>query len=202
MYRHHPQADRVKSLVDEGAIGELRLVRAAFSYALFDEDNIRLRPEVEGGALMDVGCYCVSGSRLLAGEPERVFGRAFRGPTGTDWVFTGSMEFANGVLALFDCGTSLLFRDELEAIGTEGSLFLDDPWHCLEPAIEVRRPDGVERLELEKANPYRLELENVGAAIRGTGALRLGRADAVAQARAIEALFRSAETGAQAEPSG
>jgi xylose dehydrogenase (NAD/NADP) len=202
MYRHHPQAERVKSLVEEGAIGELRLVRAAFSYALFDEENIRLRTDVEGGALMDVGCYCVSGSRLLAGEPHRLFGRAYRGPTGTDWAFTGSLRFADDVLGLFDCGTSLLFRDELEAIGTEGSLFLDDPWHCLNPAIEVRRPDGVERIELEKANPYRLELENVGAAIRGTGELRLGRDDAVAQARAIEALFRSADTGADVELAG
>jgi len=195
MYRHHPQSDRLKGLVDEGAIGELRLVRAVFSYALFDRDNIRLRPDVEGGALMDVGCYCVSGSRLVAGEPERVFGRAYVGPTGTDWVFTGSLAFPGDVLATFDCGTSLLFRDELEAVGTEGSLFLDDPWHSLNPVIEVRRSDGVERIELEKANPYRLELENIGAAIRGEGTLRLGRDDAVAQARVIEALFRSAETG-------
>jgi predicted dehydrogenase len=195
MYRHHPQSDRLKALVEEGAIGELRLVRAVFSYALFDRDNIRLRPDVEGGALMDVGCYCVSGSRLVAGEPERVFGRAYVGPTGTDWVFTGSLAFPGDVLATFDCGTSLLFRDELEAVGTEGSLFLDDPWHSLNPVIEVRRSDGVERIELEKANPYRLELENIGAAIRGEGTLRLGRDDAVAQARVIEALFQSAETG-------
>ena len=89
MYRHNPQTKRLKQLVDEGAIGELRLVRSAFSYSLYDADNIRLRTDVEGGALMDVGCYCVSGSRLLGGEPESVFGHAFLGETGTDWVFTG-----------------------------------------------------------------------------------------------------------------
>ena len=83
-------ADRApEELVDGGAIGELRLVRSAFSYWLYDADNIRLRTDVEGGALMDVGCYCVSGSRLLAGEPESVFGQAWFGETGTDWVFTG-----------------------------------------------------------------------------------------------------------------
>ena len=79
---------------------------------------------------MDVGCYSVSGSRLLGGEPERVFGEAWFGPSGTDWVFTGTMRFPGDVLALFDCGTALPNRDELEAIGSEGSLFLDDPWHC------------------------------------------------------------------------
>src|SRR3954453_21094958 len=77
MYRHNPQTKRLAELVAEGAIGELRVVRAVFSYSLYDEENIRLRTDVEGGALMDVGCYCVSGSRLLAGEPESVFGEAW-----------------------------------------------------------------------------------------------------------------------------
>jgi xylose dehydrogenase (NAD/NADP) len=199
MYRHHPQTARLVELVRGGAIGELRLVRSAFSYTLFDADNIRLRTDVEGGALMDVGCYCVSGARLLAGEPESVFGSAYVGPTGTDWVFTGSMRFPGDVLAVFDCGTTLSDRDELEAIGTEGSLFLDDPWHCNEPVIELRRNDDVERIEAEHGNPYRLELENLGAAIRGQGAPLLGREDAVAQARVIEALFGSAETGGSVE---
>ena len=106
MYRHNPQTAKLAELVRDGAIGELRVVRSAFSYALYDADNIRLRTDVEGGSLMDVGCYCVSGSRLLAGEPESVFGQAYVGPTGTDWVFTGSMRFPGDVLALFDCGTS------------------------------------------------------------------------------------------------
>ena len=179
----------------EGAIGELRVVRAVFSYSLYDADNIRLRTDVEGGSLMDVGCYCVSGSRLLAGEPTSVLGRAYIGPTGTDWVFAGSMEFPNDVFGLFDCATSLPDRDELEAIGTEGSLFLDDPWHARTPVIELRR-DGkeVERIELEQVDSYQLELENLADAINGEAPLLLGREDAVAQARALEALHRSAET--------
>ena len=76
MYRHHPQTARLTELVASGAIGELRVIRSAFSYSLYDADNIRLRTDVEGGSLMDVGCYCVSGSRLLGGEPESVVGAA------------------------------------------------------------------------------------------------------------------------------
>jgi predicted dehydrogenase len=195
MYRHNPQTARLLQLVDDGAIGDLRLVRSCFSYSLYDVDNIRLRTDVEGGSLMDVGCYCVSGSRLLAGEPEQLYGQQFVGPSGTDWVFTGTMRFPGDVLAQFDCGTALTDRDELEAIGTEGSLFVDDPWHCAEPVIELRRPDGVERIELAYADSYQLEVENVSDAIRGEAALLLGREDAVAQVRAIEALHRSATTG-------
>jgi D-xylose 1-dehydrogenase (NADP+, D-xylono-1,5-lactone-forming) len=199
MYRHNPQAKRLRRLLDEGTIGELRVVRSCFSFSLYDAENIRLRADVEGGSLMDVGCYCVSGSRLLAGEPELVFGRQLVGESGTDWVFTGTLAFPGEVVAQFDCGTSLPQRDELEAIGTEGSLFLDDPWHASAPVIEVRRDDGVERIELEPADSYRLELENLSDAIRGDGEPLLGRDDAVGNASAIEALFASAERGEAVE---
>jgi predicted dehydrogenase len=196
MWRHNPQTARLRELVESGAIGELRLVRSCFSYSLLDEQNIRLQTEVEGGALMDVGCYCVSGSRYLAGEAVEAFGRQYTGPTGTDWVFAAELCFPGDVLALFDCGTTLPNRDELEAIGTEGSLFLDDPWHCRNPVIEVRRDDGVERVELEPVDSYGLELENLSDAIRGEAEPLLARDDAVAQARTIEAVFRSSGTGA------
>jgi len=194
MYRHNPQTARVVELIREGAIGELRLVRSAFSYSLYDAENIRLRTDVEGGSLMDVGCYCVSGSRLLAGEPETVNGQAYVGPTGTDWVFTGAMTFPGDVLAQFDCGTCLPERDELEAVGSEGSLFLDDPWHCRTPVIELRRDGEVERVELSPVDSYRLELENLTDAIRGEAPLLLGRDDAVGQARTLEALHRAAQS--------
>jgi predicted dehydrogenase len=195
MYRHNPQTMRAKQLVDDGAIGELRLIRSTFSYGLYDEDNIRLQTDVEGGALMDVGCYTVSGSRLFGGEPERAYGEAWFGPTGTDWVFGGTLRFPGDVVALLDCGTALTNRDELEAIGSEGSLFLDDPWHCKAPVIEVRRDAKVDRIELEPVDSYRLELENLSDAIRGEGDLLLGRDDAVAQARVLEALYESATNG-------
>ena len=195
MYRHNPQTRKLTELVADGAIGELRVIRSTFCYSLYDEDNIRLRPEVEGGALMDVGCYCVSGSRLLGGEPESVSAEAWFGPTGTDWLLTASLRFPGNVLALFDCGTAATDRDELEAVGSEGSLFLDDPWHARTPVIEVRVGDDVELIEHEPVDSYHLELENVSDAIRGEGELLLGREDAVAQSRVLEGLHRSAETG-------
>jgi predicted dehydrogenase len=200
MYRHNPQTARLRRLIDEGAVGEVRLVRSAFSYSLYDPENIRLRTDVEGGSLMDVGCYCVSGSRLAAGgEPTSVYGQAWFGETGTDWVFTGLLRFPGDLLATFDCGTALPERDELEVIGNEGSLFLDDPWHGKVPVIEHRRDGRVERIELEPADSYRLELENVSDAIDGRAELLLGRDDAVAQSRALEALHRSAQSGKPVE---
>jgi D-xylose 1-dehydrogenase (NADP+, D-xylono-1,5-lactone-forming) len=197
MWRHTPQAQRLESLVREGAIGELRLIRAAFSFPLDRFPDVRWDADLEGGALMDVGCYCVSGSRFLAGaEPERVTGESVAAESGVDARFVATLRFPGDLLATFDCGFDLPPRDELEAIGSTGSLFVDDPWHCVEPRVELRGADGSrEVIEIERANPYRLELEDVSAAIRGEREPRLGRADAVGQARAIEALLRSASEG-------
>jgi D-xylose 1-dehydrogenase (NADP+, D-xylono-1,5-lactone-forming) len=195
MYRHNPQTARLKELADGGAIGRLRLVRAAFSFSLTDGENVRLNSSLDGGGLMDVGCYCVSGTRLLGGEPERVYGEQVLGESGVDELFTGTMRLPGDVLAQFDAGLVLPVRDELEAIGEAGSLFLDDPWHCKRPVIELRTAGGVEEIAVEPADSYRLQLENMSDAIRGEAELLLGREDAVGQARAIEALYRSASEG-------
>ncbi len=195
MYRHNPQAVRLKELVDGGAVGRLRLVRAAFSFTVTRAADVRLDPTLDGGGLMDVGCYCVSGARFLAGEPEQVYGEAVLGEGGVDEVFTGTMRFARNVLAEFDCGLALPVRDELEVIGEEGSLFLDDPWHARAPVLELRKEADADEIVVDRANSYRLELENMSDAIRGAAAPLLGRDDALGQARAIEALYRSAAEG-------
>jgi xylose dehydrogenase (NAD/NADP) len=202
MYRHNPQTARLKELVDSGAIGTLQLVRAAFSFPLADAANVRLSAALDGGSLMDVGCYCVSGARLLAGEPERVYGEQVVGESGVDVLFSGTMRFPGGVVAQFDSGLRMPNRDELDAVGDAGSVFLDDPWHCRTPVLRLRREGGDEEIGLDAADSYRLELENVSDAIRGDTAPLLGREDAVAQARAIEALYRSADEGRPVTLSG
>lgn len=195
MYRHNPQTNRLVELVAEGAIGQLRLIRGAFSFVLGNPADVRLASGLDGGALMDVGSYCVSGARLLAGEPERVSGEQSLGGDGVDVVFAATMRFPGDVLAHFDAGLALARRDELEVVGDKGSLFLDDPWHCATPGIELRRQGGVERIEVEAADSYRLEAENMSAAIRGEQRPLLGREDAVGQARTIEALYEAAGSG-------
>ena len=196
MWRHNPQTAKLLELVGSGAIGELRLVRSAFSFSLDEPENVRLAADLDGGALMDVGCYCISGSRLLGGEPESVYGQQVSGESGVDVLFAATMRFPGDVLAQFECGFVLPDRDELDVIGSEGSLFLDDPWHARTPVLELRRDGGVEEIVLQPADSYRLELENLGDAIAGRAQPLLGREDAVGQARTIDALYRSAAAGA------
>ena len=193
MWRHHPQTKRLVELVDQGAIGDLRLVRSAMSFPLTTLADVRMRPELDGGALMDVGCYCISMSRLLAGEPESVSGRQVIGSTGVDVRFAATLVFPGDVLAQFDCGMDLAMRGELEAIGSEGMIRVPDPISIERPGIELRRDGSVERIEIEQADRYQLELENFGDAIRGRGDPLLGREDAVGQARVIDMLYAAAE---------
>ncbi len=195
MYRHHPQTLKLVELVRSGAIGTLRLVRAAFSFAITDPGNVRLTTELDGGALMDVGCYCINAARLLAGEPDSVTGEQLLGGNGVDVAFVGAMRFPDGVLAHFDAGFELAERDELEIVGDQGSLFLDDPWHCRTPLIELRRDGQVQAFELEPVDAYQLQAENFSAAIRGEAEPLLGRDDAVGQAGAIGALYAAGDRG-------
>ncbi len=191
MWRHTRQTARLLELLPR--IGWLKTVRATFSFPLENPDNIRLRADLDGGSLMDVGCYCVSGARLLAGEePAAVYGTQEVGPTGVDLRFTGVLRFAGGVVAEFTSGFTT-DHEGLEAIGTTGSLRVPDPWHSRTGLIWL----DDEEIRLDPGNPYQLELENVGAAIRGETAPLLGRDDALGQARAIAALYESAETGAE-----
>jgi predicted dehydrogenase len=195
MWRHHPQTAKLAQLVEDGAIGALRLVRVGFSFPLEAErsaDDARFSADLDGGAMMDVGCYCVSAIRFVAGEPRSLAGKQVVGPTGVDVVFAGTLTHADDVLSHFDCSFVVPRRSELEVFGEEGSLFVKTPFVITSPGIELRREGEVEQVVVEQADSYRLELENVSGAIRGEAPLLLGREDAVAQARTIEALYESA----------
>ena len=193
MFRHHPQTAHIAELVADGTIGRLRLIRASFAFSLTDTANVRLSAELAGGALMDVGCYCVSGARLLAGEPVAVTGEQVTGGDGVDVAFAGTLRFRSDVLAHFDAGFTSTPRHDLEVVGDEASLFVADPWHCRRPGIELRRPGATERIEVPEADAYQLEAENLAAAIRGQAAPLLGRDDAIGQARTIAALSAAAD---------
>jgi xylose dehydrogenase (NAD/NADP) len=190
MWRYHPQTDALVRHARE--IAPLRVVRAAFGFSLPDDPgNVRWQGGLDGGALMDVGCYCVSALRLLAGEPERVSGELVPGGDGVDRRFSGVLRFAGDVLGVFDCGFDVPPRGAIEVVGAGGTLVAEDPWHGLAPRLTR---DG-EDVPVEPVNPYGRELEDFSAAIRADGRPRLGRADAVGQARAIEALYEAAERG-------
>jgi D-xylose 1-dehydrogenase (NADP+, D-xylono-1,5-lactone-forming) len=207
MWRFHPQTDELVRLVREGAVGDVRYVHAAFAFGGIGGTNVRLQSALEGGALMDVGCYCVSALRLLCGEPSRVSGeqvvrgersgdeRAARG-SGVDIRFAGVLRFDRDVLATFDCGMDVHRHQGIQIVGTEGSIEVPQPWQTwVGPKLVVTRGEAVETIEPPGVDPYAAELDDMAAAISTGRPTRLGRADSLGQARAIDALYRSAAEG-------
>jgi predicted dehydrogenase len=196
MYRHHPQTREIERIVRDGEIGRVVFIAAAFTFPLTDLTNVRALPSLEGGALMDVGCYCVSGSRLVAGEPVSVLAEQVTGPTGIDMGMYATMRFDGDVVAQFDASFLAPRRQYLEVVGEEGALLAHAPWRVDWPGdLQIIRDDVVEVLEVPEVNSYRLQLENMADAVSGEAPALLGRADALGQARAIDALYRSATEG-------
>ena len=187
MWRHRPQVRKFVELLPE--IGELVSIRASFSFFMHNRNDVRLDPDLDGGALMDVGCYSVSGARLIAGEePIRVVGDQRLAASGVDEEFTGLLHFPSGVVAQVYGGFTAEHR-AFEAIGSKATLSITDAWKGEKGGVRL----GDRDIPVQDDDAYRLEMENLSAAILGGPKPLLGRADALGQARTIEALYRSAE---------
>jgi Predicted dehydrogenases and related proteins len=197
MYRYHPQIRELARIVRvEGLIGDVRVVVSSFTWPTDEPGDVRLDSSLDGGSLLDVGVYCISAARLLAGEPRTVAAHQVLGPTGVDVYLAATMELDSRALAHFDCGVTLPDRSHLEVVGSKGTLNVSDPWHCLEPGLTLV-PQGkpAVRVPMPQANSYQLELEEFGKAVRRETHHLLGRDDALSQARAVDAIFRAATSG-------
>jgi len=193
MYRHHPQTLTLRRLLDDGIIGELRVVRGAFTFTLERPRDVRFDADLGGGALWDVGCYPVSYARIVVGaEPVEVFGRAVRGPTGIDETFAGQLIFASGVQAQFDCGFRAPFRSQIEIVGSTGIILVPKPFQPgVNETLRVTRGETVEEIAVEGEPLYVGEIENLGAAIHGRAPSRVTLADSRANAATLLALLQS-----------
>jgi predicted dehydrogenase len=130
MYRCHPQTAAVLDAVRDGAIGEVKLIRTSFCFRTTKvADNIRFRPDLAGGALMDVGCYCLSFSRLIAGEEPNVAEAACHlHASGVDELTAGVLRFPNNVTASFACGLTTQADNTAYVCGSEGYIEIPVPW--------------------------------------------------------------------------
>ena len=196
MYRHHPQTLRLRALIEERAIGKLRLIRSAFTFPLTRSGDVRWEPALGGGSLWDVGCYPVSISRLLAGvEPQEVFGRSRQGKEDVDEAFTGQMALGE-VVAQFDAGFRAPLRMHLEVVGTEGVITASTPFKPGPGArLVLARGDDTEVVAVEDQPLYIGELDDLADAATLGREPRVTLADSRGNVAAIVALYESARTG-------
>jgi predicted dehydrogenase len=197
MYRHHPQTLKVRELVEQGAVGALRLLRGSFSFTLDRPGDVRLEPSMGGGSLWDIGCYPVSYARLLAGaEPVEAFGWQTLGPSGIDETFAGQLRFPRDVLAQIDCSFRLPFRTHVEVVGGDGAIAIPRPFKPgLKETFLLTRGDGAQPIEIEGPELYLGEVEDMFDAVRLGRPPRVSLADSRGNVAALLALLRSARAG-------
>jgi predicted dehydrogenase len=200
MYRFHPQWQRTLEIVATGGVGRLQAVHTFFAYHNIDPENIRNKPELGGGALMDIGCYCLSLSRLLyRSEPQRVLGLVQRDPRfGIDVLTSGLLEFAMGT-ATFTCATQLAPYQRVQVVGDEGRIELEIPFNA--PADKPCRlwhqaKGETKEVWLELANQYALQGDAFSLAVLEDRPVPTPLEDAVGNMAVIDAIVRSAERAA------
>lgn len=201
--RFHPYMRRVLEIAHGGELGELRAVRTAFGFGLSNPQDFRWELARGGGALYDVGTYCVNAARLLLGEPTSVSAAARWTPAGVDMGLSGVLDYGSALVSLdcaFDWPASAPQR--LTVVGTRGTLDAGrvSGGSTTEPiALYIKVGDDERAEAFEAHNAYASMVAHFQQAARGEEALSYPPADAVAQARVLDALYSSARTGQRVE---
>lgn len=206
MYRFHPRTKRIKKMVAEGVIGTPRLVRAAFSYHIGDAlltscEVARLRPEMGGGALLDIGCYGVNIARwLLGGEPSQLQAQAVYHRSGVDVHFVGTLRFRNDALATVEASFISALQQTYSVVGSDGAIELPHdafvPWE--EDAVFTQRGTDDEAGQMHSTpgvDEYQLMVEHFCDAISGQAPLALPPEDSVRNMRVLDGLAHAARSG-------
>lgn len=168
MYRHHPQSQLVKNILDQGRLGEVRSIRCAFHFRLDNPANIRLSQSLAGGSLWDVGVYPLSYSQMLMGAaPKEVFAWQQSGPSGVDTTFFAQMRYAGGVVAQFTSSFDSPFHAAVEVIGTQGRLTVTRPFTAVhESQITLHKADdSTANIPVPDKDLYLGEVEDMEAAV-------------------------------------
>lgn len=207
MYRHHPQTKIAGEMVRDGRLGEVVVVRGIFNFHGLSLTNVRLRPEMGGGCLWDVGCYPVSMAQyILGGPPTWVFGDQQTGPTGIDETFNGQLYYANGSLAQISSSFRNPYYTYVDILGTEGRLTMTRPFTGqTEPdsqLVFVAADGEPEEIVVPYKELYSGEVEDMHAAILDGEANYLTLAETRNHIRTILALYESARRGERMRPEG
>lgn len=201
MYRFHPQTDRVRRMIEDGAVGQINHIVSTFTVAIPDPDNIRYKKALGGGGILDLGFYPADFMRLLAGEPLRVAARGKLNDDGADVSAQATMEFANGILGTFVCDFLSYFTQTYDILGTTGRIHADVGYN-----IPANQPSTIqywrgrwwdaptyEEITIEPASAYTLMVEDFSDALLHGRAPRFSADISVRGMETLEKLVTLAE---------
>ncbi|MFI5233821.1 MAG: Gfo/Idh/MocA family protein [Gemmatimonadales bacterium] len=192
MYRHHPQIARVRELVKSGVIGQVMVVEASFRFPLSNPDDVRMNAEWGGGSLLDVGCYCVSASRLFLGDsPAGMTALATYHPVKkVDTNVQGVLDYGSGRYAIISCGFDSGVHQKVVLCGTAGTIELNQPFKSWtgRPLVTVRAGEREEVIAFDAANTFQLEVDDLAVAITNGGTPLVDAGDALRNMEILDRL--------------
>ncbi|OAQ39818.1 NAD-binding protein [Pedobacter psychrophilus] len=196
MYKFHPQWIKAKEIIKNGDIGEIISINTLFSYYNKDGQNIRNQTDAGGGALMDIGCYCISFPRfILEAEPLSVFGSVQKDPVfKTDFLTSGILHFDKQVVATFSCSTQAYPYQRCHIIGNKGRIEIEFPCNAptdAECKIILNNAEGKNEFVF-KANQYQLQCKAFADAILTGSEVPYSLNDAENNMKVIDAIIQSA----------
>ena len=200
MYRHHPQWQKAKELVEHGRIGKLRTISTLFSFYNDDPANIRHNPAMGGGGLMDLGCYAISLSRwLLAAEPRRVIGwTQYDERFHVDRLASAIFDFGE-VSSTFTCSMQMAAFQQVEIFGTEGRIELADiPFNAPNDrpcSLNLQHGGNTSRIEFDPCDQYTIQGDLFAQAILDDRPVPTPIDDAVRNMEVLEAIVASGQSG-------
>ncbi len=199
MYRFHPRMRRIAELISSGLLGTIKLLRASFCFTLTQYDNYRNDPAMGGGALLDVGSYCINAARWLIGEePLAAIAMGTLLESGADESISGVLGFPSGALAQIECSFGTAEYQRLNIVGTDGMIDVVAPftaWRNDEVSFLFRHAGQDEEVLFPPTDPYALMIAHFDDVVRGEDILWWPTQDGVETMRAIDALRRAANSG-------
>lgn len=199
MYRHHPQWQKAKELVEEGQIGKLKSIQTFFSYYDINPDNICNNALYGGGGLMDIGCYCISLSRYIFGqEPKRVNGLAEFDPIfKTDRMASGILDFSTGT-STFTCSTQVMPFQRVNIFGDAGGIEIEIPFNAppdKPTRLWIHTSEDTKEIVFDICDQYTIQGDLFSKAILDNTEVPTPLEDALNNMLVIEAVFKSSESG-------
>ena len=200
MYRFHPQWVRTAEIVKSGELGTVLATSGVFSYTNMDGENIRNKADCGGGALLDIGCYTVSSSRLLmGGEPKRVAASLIRDPVfKTDILSSAILDYGDGRTAAFTVSTQMFPHQRITAYGTSGTLSVEVPFNMfvdIPGVLTIATNIAKREVKTEIADQYLLMYDAFARAIIEKTDVPIPISDAVANMAVLDAVFAAAVSG-------
>ncbi len=210
MYRSHPLTHAVLNAVKSGNIGRVKLIRTSFCFRVWNtKGNIRYDPALAGGALMDIGCYCINFSRLIAGaEPAAIQATGQLHAGGVDELAAGLMQFPGGITASFTCGMNAQADNSASICGDEGYIEIPVPWkppvqnavwnlaYSIPPRMDhatgaapPARPRETFSVNAEKSL-YAMEADDFAEAVLDGAPVRVTPADSLGNMRVLDEMRR------------